>query len=102
MRDDARKDMMLVGRLGDSLFAMPAPHGYGSTGIVEPEIVDYPMDFDGNLGDEVRTTFQLLLTTRDPPDHFKARSLLLLSLEGHSLGGMTMFTHHEALSKVPA
>ena len=44
---------MLVGRLGDSLFAMPAPHGHGSTGIAEPRIVDYPMNLDGCLGDEV-------------------------------------------------
>ena len=53
--NDARKDMMLVGRLGDSLFAMPAPHGHGSTGLVEPQIVDYPMDVDRHLGNEVRT-----------------------------------------------
>lgn len=47
------EDMMLVGRLGDSLFAMPAPHGHGSTGIAEAKVVDYPMAIDGRLGDEV-------------------------------------------------
>ena len=46
-------DMMLVGRLGDSLFAMPAPSGHGSTGIADPMIVHYPMNIDGCLGDEV-------------------------------------------------
>lgn len=45
---------MLVGRLGDSLFAMPAPHGHGSTGIAEPGMGDYPLNIDGCLGDEVR------------------------------------------------
>ena len=50
---ESSEDMMLVGRLGDSLFAMPAPHGHGSTGIAEPRIVDYPMNIDGCLGDEV-------------------------------------------------
>lgn len=50
---DSNEDMMLVGRLGDSLFAMPAPLGHGSTGIAEPKIVDYPMDIDGRLGDDV-------------------------------------------------
>ena len=45
--------MMLVGRLGDSLFAMPAPLGHGSTGIAEPRVVEYPMNIDGCLGDEV-------------------------------------------------
>ena len=45
--------MMLVGRLGDSLFAMPAPHGHDSTGIAEAQIVDYPIHIKGRLGEEV-------------------------------------------------
>ena len=45
--------MMLVGRLGDSLFAMPAPHGHDSTGIAEAQIVDYPINIQGRLGEEV-------------------------------------------------
>ncbi len=45
--------MMLVGRLGDSLFAMPAPRGHDSTGIAEAQIVDYPINIEGRLGEEV-------------------------------------------------
>ena len=43
--------MMLVGRLGDSLFAMPAPQGHDSTGIAAA--VDYPINIEGRLGEEV-------------------------------------------------
>ena len=46
--------MMLVGRLGDSLFAMPAPRGHDSTGIAAAHIVDYPINIEGRLGEEVR------------------------------------------------
>ena len=41
---------------------------------------------------------ELLLTARDPLDHFRAWRLLLPSLEGRQLGGMARFTRQEARS----
>ena len=42
---------------------------------------------------------ELLLTACDPLDHFRAWRMLMPSLEGRQLGGMTKFTCQEAWSR---